>query len=670
MTELKRVYGRKMIMLSAILVLMNFILFILSCDSGSDITATDDELTEYISTYSQTIESTIKQSQNLSMLNIYDDGFGSNNIEKTAKDFSALSDITLTYGENRGIVILSDYHMTDLVFAAFMIIISAVLLAERRNGLASLIRSTSGGRTRLYFSRIGVLIISAVTGAVLLYGGNYLGAVLTFGDMGISRAIQSVPEFSMCTYRISVGEYLIYSTGVKTLAVSTAALLFFTLISLLGTVGAYLFGGILAAVQVLFYLLIPSVSSLNVLKFVNLFAAIRADDYFRVYQNLNVFGRPVSILYAGVSFCISVLIICFISGIFMHGKMYLKGEHFAERVILAVRKLTEKYAVCRTLFGWEGYKLIICQYGGIIVICAFLAAYSQAVKYDYFYPQNPYELEWYAKYEGEMTAEKLSDMETQKARLERSIELFQNRLDEIISEEPVDWDSWGKTKRFLDEAQAKYDALLPIIKNVRSGMEYTERTGNTISLIKPYSYDLMLRRDGKTVRRNSLFILTGIICAVSGIYSFEQQNRMDGTLRSAYRGRTALNICKIVWVMLICAVLCAAVHSVQLIRIDMQLGLNDLSAPIQSLDFMRDYPTYMTIRQYIIIIFAVRAFAACVIGLICALISRLCSDTASSMGICVFMAAASCFIPRIFSDAEWISALFWIGGYSRPGPFI
>lgn len=661
MNELKRVFGRKIIMLSVILVLLNFILFTLSCDSGRDITAVGDELAEYISSYNQTVESTVKQSRELSMLNIYKDGFGSKNIEKTAEDFSALSDIAPAYGDNRGIVVLSDYHMTDLIFAAFMIIISAVLLAERRNGLANLIRSTSGGRTRLYFSRIGVLVISAVSGAVLLYGGNYLGAVLTFGDMGIPRAIQSVPEFSMCSYRISVGDYLICSAGVKILAVLTAALLFFTLISLLGTVGAYLFGGIFAAVQVLFYLLIPSVSSLNVLKFMNIFAAVKADDYFRVYQNLNIFGRPVSIHYAGVSFCVSVFLICLVSGIFIHGKMYLKREHFAESILLAVRKFTEKHSICRTLFGWEGYKLIIRQYGGIIVICAFLAAYSQAVKYDYFYPQNPYELEWYAKYEGEMTAEKLSDMETQKSRLERSINLFQSRLDKIISEKTVDWNTWGKIKAFLDEAQAKYDTLLPIIENVRSGMEYTARTGNSVSLIKPYSYDLLFRRDTKTVQRNSLFILIGIICAVSGVYSFERQNRMDGTLRSAYRGRTALDLCKIVWVVLLCAVLCAAVHSVQLIRINMQLGLSGLDAPVQSLDFMRNYSAYMTIKQYIIVKFAARASAACVVGLVCTSISKLCRDTSSSMGICGFVTAASCFIPQAVSGAEWVSALFWIG---------
>ena len=662
MNELKRICSRKTVLLSVMTVLMNFILFTFSCDSGRNITADGDELTEYISSYSHISENTVRKSRELGMLGIYSSGFGRENIRKTSEDFAEISDITLTYGDNRGIVVLSDQHMTDIIFAAFMIIISAELLSERRNGLACLIRSTAGGRVRLYFSRIAVLVIFAVSGAVLMYGGNYLGAFLTFGDMGISRAVQSIPEFSMCTYRISAGEFLVYSAGVKILAVLAASMLFFTLISVLGTAGAYLFGGTFAAVQILFYLLIPSVSSLNLLKYMNIFAAVKADDYFRIYRNLNIFGKPAAILYAGVSFCVLIIIVCFVSGIFIHGKSYPKNEHFAERMILAIRRLAEKHPICRSIFGWEGYKLIICQYGGIIIAFAFLAAYSQAVKYDYFYPLNTYELEWYAKYQGEMTADMLDDMELQKMRLERSIAMFKKRIEEILSKEPIDWNAYGKTQAFLDEAQAKYDALLPIIENVRSGVKYTEETGDPLRLIKPYSYDLMFRHDEKTVSRNSLFILIGIVSAVSGVYSFENRNRMSITLRSAYRGRTALNVCKMIWVILICAVLCTAIHSVQLIRIDMQMGLNDLDAPVQSLDFMRDYPEYMTIMQYIAVKYASRASAACIIGLVCAFISRLCSDTSSSMGVCAFAAAFSCFIPAVFPQAEGLSALFWLKG--------
>ncbi len=640
MNELKRVYGRKTMLLSVILVLLNFTLFMLSCDSGSSITAQGDELREYISAYARSIEKTIEQSKNIAMLSIYNEGFGSKNIAKTAEDFSSLSDITLTYGDNRGISVFSDYRMTDIIFAGFMIIISSALLAERRNGLAMLIRSTAGGRVKLYFSRIFVLVVSSAAGAALLYGGNILGAYLAFGDMGLSRAIQSLPEFSGCVYRLSAGGYLLCCVGVKALAVLAVSALFFTLISLLGAEGAYLSGGAFAAAELLFYALIPEASYFNVLKFVNIISAVTADGYFRIYRNLNIFGRPVPILTAGVFFCIICFLICFASGILIHGKMYPKTEHIAERIILDLRKFLEKRSVCRTLFGWEGHKLLICRHGGIILICAFLAAYSQAVKYDYFYPINTYELEWYAKYRGEMTVEMLNDMETRKARLERSIDLFQTGLEKLLSEEPVDRNTYGKTQAFLDEAQAKYDSLAPIAENVRGGVEYTQKTGRRLMLIKPYSYDLMFRRDEKTVRRNSSFVLIGIICAASGVYSFERQNRMDGALRSAYRGRAALNACKIIWVVIICTVLCTAVHSVQLIRIDSQMGLNDPDAPLQSLEFMRDEPAYMTIMQYIILIFAVRAVAACLVGLICTLISRLSSDNAMSMGICAFAAAA------------------------------
>lgn len=660
MNELKRVYGKKTILLSVIVVMLNFVLFMLSCDNNRSITAEGNELREYISSYSQSIEKIVRESKNLSLLNIYGSGFGSENIEKTARDFSALSDITLTFGDNRGIIVFSDYHLTDLVFAAFMIIISAVLLSERRNGLANLIRSTSGGRVKLYFSRIAVLVFSAAAGAFFLYGGNILGAYLTCGDMGSSRAIQSVPEFSMCVYPITIGKYLLYCICVKSLAALSAGVLFFTLMSLFGTAGAYLFGGIIAAVELLFYLLIPDVSFWSFLKFVNIFAAVRADDYFRIYRNLNIAGRPVSILYSGVFFAVLIILICFISGIFIHGKMYPKTEHLSDRIILSVRKFTEKHAVCRTLFGWEGYKLFIRQYGGIIVICAFLAAYSQTVKYDYFYPVKIYELEWYAKYEGEMTDEMLSDMETQKSRLERSIALFQSAIDKLLSSDPIDWESYGKAQARLDEAQGKYDTLMPIIDNVRDGLEYTSRTGNRIMLIKPYSYDLLFMRDEKTVRRNSLFILIGIVCSVSGVFSFERQNRMNGTLRSVYRGRAALNLCKIIWVLLICFVLCISVSFVQIIRIDSQMGFNNLDAPVQSLEFMRDFPHYISITRYIALIFGIRAAAACIIGLICAFIGKLCKDKASALGVCTFLAAALCLFPQV-GGSEKLGILFWLG---------
>lgn len=660
MNELKRIYSRKVSLLFVMLVLLNFTLFMFSCDDNKDITLSGEELDSYIFSYGGFIEGIVGQSGSLSLLNLYDTGFGSRNIAKTAEDYGKLANITPVYGDNRSTVIFSDYHLTDIFLAAFLIIISTKLLDERRNGLAGLVRSTSGGRVKLYFSRIFTLMFSSVLGAACLYGGNIIGLQISYGSIGFGRPIQSVPEFKLCPYNITVGEYFAYSIAIKAAVCLTIAVAFFMLASLLGTAGSYLFGGAAAVSELLAYLLIPPVSGFNILKFVNVFSAVRADDYFRVYCNLNIFGAPVSIFKVSAIACLAVFIICFISGIFIHEKMYVAREHFTERLMLKIRRFIERHAMCRTLFGWEGYKLLVRQFAALIIAAVFAAALSQAMKYSYFYVIDPNALEWYDKYQGVINEEMLSRMEEDKAHLETTIELFQQQLDDIMSKDPVDSDAYYRVLDVLILTQAKYDALMPILDNVRDGVEYSSSTGREIMNIMPYSYDMLIVRDLKTVRRSSIFILIGIVAAVSGVYSFERQNHMELLLHSAYRGRRTVNLYKLVWIVLVCGFLALSVHLIQFNIIRSDMGLNDLDAPVQSLMFMRDFGPYISIKQYLILLFALRMSVACAVGLVCAAISRMSNDTSSSLGISAFTAALFCLAPAMIGISSGL--IYWLGG--------
>lgn len=661
MIELKRIYSPKIILLFVVMALLNFVLFMLSCDENKVITLSEEELGEYISSYHEFIDRTIKQSESLSMLNIYGGGFGSKNISKTAEDYGKLSEIVPSYGENRGIVVFSDYHLTDLFLVAFLIIISTQLLAERKNGLVALVRSTAGGRARPYFSRVGAILFASFLAAFCLYGGNILGIEISFGAVEMNRPIQSVPEFVLCPYKISIGEYFTAVIGMKALACLTAAMIFFTLISLLGTAGAYLFGGLVLLLELLAYMLIPQVSFFNFLKYINIFAAVKDDDYFRVYQNLNIFGNPVPILSASLSACAVIAVLCFLVGIYIHEKMYVSREHFAQHLYMKIKMLAERHGICRSIFGWEGYKLIIRQFGGIIIIAVFTAALSQTLKYGYFYPVDPYAIVWYAKYEEVISEEMLSGMKQEKTKLEESMEISRKLLEDMAERGELNTPAYSALEQRLQEAEDQYNALLPIIENVRDGADYTHRTGRTIMLIKPYSYDLLIKRDIKTVKRNSIFILIGIIAAISGVYSFERQNHMDIMFRSSYRGRFTVNVVKPIWVIVISAVLTVSVHMIQLYIIYSDMGLNNIDVPIQSLMFMRGFKPYISIRQYIILLFAVRMIVSCIVGLICSAISRLCGDTAASLGISAFTAAIFALAPEIIG-LESAGLIYWIGG--------
>ena len=214
---------------------------------------------------------------------------------------------------------------------------------------------------------------------------------------------------------------------------------------------------------------------------------------------------------------------------------------------------------------------------------------------------------------------------------------------------------------FLGQAIEDRDGLLPVLENMRDGFVYTERTGNVVYLIKPYAYDLLIQRDEQTRNRASLYILIGIIGAVSGVFAYDRQNNMKSTLMSSYRGRKVLTTAKIGIVLIVCTITCVSLHLIQLVQIGKLLGYNDISVPVQSLMFMRDFKLYISISEYLFLLFAVRAAGACLVGFVCAAVSRLCTDTMSAMGVSIFALAIPSVFAEIIPNGEFASAVYIIG---------
>ena len=115
-------------------------------------------------------------------------------------------------------------------------------------------------------------------------------------------------------------------------------------------------------------------------------------------------------------------------------------------------------------------------------------------------------------------------------------------------------------------------------------------------------------------------------------------------------------------VILICTVSCIAVHMIQFVQIDRFMGYNDISVPVQSLPFMRDFGPYISIAQYFVLMFAVRALFTCVTGILCAIVSRLCPDTSSAMGISVFIFTVPYFLSQMIPGADIVNAVYLISG--------
>jgi len=642
MFEIKRILlNRKTVMLIIVISLLNFILFSLSCDENREITLLGDDLKQYVENiYPEFLTTTAKQAETLSqsMLSGKSGSFTKKNIDKTGNDFRRLSGIQPIFGENRGIVLFSDYHLTDIIFLGIILLLVFGFDEENSKGLKYIIRSTVNGRMKLAVYRLLALLTGTVALSILLYGGNIIAAYINFGDMGLSRPIQSVPEFMRCSFKISVGEYLIYQTLAKCLAVLAAASLLYLLISIFNTIITAIVFAVLAVSSLMLYSLILPTSSLNLIKFANIVALLKADDFFKEYCNLNIFTNPVGMLVVTLIFGITLLVIASAFAIFINGLIYDKP---AALPFYSITNKISSFLSRKTpqlpLFLWEGLKILFSQKGIVFIAICFLIPLSSAMKYRYLYALNKYELEWHKKYDGIITEELLNEMYAEYDILSTKLKKLTEELDKYLQEGGSPYTiGYINSLKDKNELESKTQALERIIDTTEGGLKYYKETGRKVWLIKPYSYDMLLKDDTKTVQRNTLYILLGIIGAFAAVMSYERQNGMTLTLRTAYRGRHRLIAMKLLWVFLISVTFALAVHFIQFFQISNSImKYNDLSAPLQSLSFMRNFPLYIPIWFYLVLLYAMRAFIAFACGIFVSFISAFRNDSISVMGICV-----------------------------------
>ena len=658
MSELKRVFHRKTLLILAVLCAMNLILFVLSIDSQKAVTYRGEELEIYLERYPTFLKNTVENGSNMGMLSMYKKGFASESLKKTTELYRALKGTTVEAGENNGIVLLIQYQLTDLFLLVFLFLIVMEFQAERKKGLVYLVRSTAHGRSRLFLQRMAILAFATFVGALVFYGANFLGALWGYGIGNLGRSLQSLPEFMKCPYRMTIGGYLLRALFLKMTGCFCVAVLFYALIGCLNAVLAYLLSILLIAGEVLTGLLIPPISSFNGFRFINLFTLIRCKDYYEDAVFLNIFGKarealPVMLILFAVLFALTLLL-----GYVIHGRKYVMTSHFGERFFNALAKLRERFALQHTLFGWECYKLLWKQKGLLVLAAVFIVHLVLSSQYEYYYPVDIFERMYYIEYRGEITPERVQRAVTSMDILKTAEEGLKARIEEMSQRVPYPAQQIFGMQESIQTLQWKQQSLMPILTDLQSCLAYEESTGHDLYLVAPFYYDLLLNRDEKTKTRASFLILTSLLAALAGVFAFDRQNHVEEIMHSTYRGRRLTTSIKILLVLLFCIVSCAALHFIQYYRVSqVDTGLPDLIRPVQGIRFLRDFPIYMPIWAYLMLWFLARIAAACVLGLIISAVSRHCSDVTTAVGVSCFLMILLIAFGALVPAAWWLSPI-------------
>lgn len=663
MKELRRLLKGRLFVFLGLLLILNFSLMYFSCDENKEITLSGEALDEYINSYGDFIDRTIENGKKIGALSVYSDGFTRGNITESTRAYEALKGLELVSGENRAIVVFSNFKIPDAILIGLIIVISIWLTEERDNGITALTRSTRNGRTALYLTRTAILFFLSVVFSAALTVSSVSAGFASFGFTDLSRPIQSIPEFRLCTYKIAISDYLIISVLLKAFAAFVVGILIHALSLIIKRAFAVVITAGFMIVSVVLYVTVIPTAEYNHLKYINPTALLFSDCYFKEHCNLNFFSLPVNFISGAVIvFAVLSAVIIAVGGV-AQIKIYPKTSFGENRLVLKIRELIFRKLPSPPMFIHEGRKLLIYQAGVLFIAATFVCAFASVTQYKYVYPIDREEEKWYSYFRGDITEEMCGRMQEEYDSLTRQIEVLQENIDAENSKEKPDIKAlmtYASRKAYVETQQK---ALAPILENAYDAVSYTERTGTVLQNIEPYPYRFLLTQDTKTTYLSSLYILIGIICAVSGVFSCENSSNMRSLIRTTRRGRIGNIAAKLVWVSITAIILTVSVHLIQLFCIESLRGFNDLDAVAQSIPCIRNFPFKVTILEFLIILFAMRSLGGIVIGLIASLISKFCSD--KSMAICISLIVLA--LPSVllsgfdvFIPTDIISALYLV----------
>lgn len=662
MSESRRIFlSRKTLLTWVLALFLCCIFFAYDCNSAKDITLSGAELQSYIDSYPDFLQSVKDNATGIGMLAALSDntGFTRNNIDKTLADYSRLEGLSMVHGENKGIVVFSNFVLGDGVIVAVVLAVLLQFAEEKSKGLSYLVRCTRNGRSRLSLERSAILAVTALSTSLLVTVACMITSRILCGEAALSRPLQSVPEFSLCSYPITIGQYLLLTILLKALAAFALGLLVQLLLVWFEAIPAILISGTVTLTEFLLYTLILGTDKLSGFKLANIIALLRTEIFFKHYYNINLLGHAVDfLLFSAVVLLVLAVGMVTLSAVCSARCMELNLEL---GFLGKIKVWLSRHAPNPPLLFWE-LKKVFWQQKGIIILAAIIYfAASSCLEYEYFYLINEQKDYYYEKYAGTITQEKVDEMQAEYDEEMCKLLSKDNEAIYLLEHDP-------ENEKLTYLLQVCYDlsmnlqALEAVMEEAQGALTYTLETGVETQLVKPDAYEMLFVSDTSTTDKNSMFILLGLIGLFSGLVACEKESNMTVWLHTLFNGRGRLALTKIAIIAVTVPVLVLAVSAAQLYQVAEAIGFNDLSATAQSIALFRDFAFPISIGGYLLLVYALRILFAFLIGLAVLLTSyfspnRVMTLFTSFMLLVVPMVLALAGIVDIFSVADLLG--YW-----------
>ena len=595
---------------------------------------------EYLCTYPEYLQSIQDNRQTMLSFPMFhqDDGFSRRNVCKTADDFGVLTPLALELGADGAVVSLFSFPLTDYFLLLILGVAALSFLAERKQGLWSLIYALPKGRLRLGVHRLGILLALSCASVLLLYGSTLLAGFCLYGGLhDLHRPIQSISIFGNLPIPGEIGPFLLQYLCFRMAAASLIAMLLWLVFSLMDNVKyTLLAGSAFLAVEYGLHRFLPQQSVFNLFKYFNVFTYITSSDLYTRYLNINVFGFPWSIRHISELAAVPLAVVLGAGCVLVQAyKRPSQGGHLLERAAYALNRLWDAFFEKLPLWGMELYKILLLQRGAAVVLLVLYLACTSS----YIAPVPPsseqevYEQQFLARWGGELCADTFLEMERLQADLERTIAQY-TQAAEDYDRGALSFSDYTLAAYEGERAQQKLEAL----HTVRARAAHLQALGAQRHFT-PYLLDetpfqgVYGQPAGANQQLRALLALAAMVLLLGGAMAYEGQSGVIPLLASTPRGRRELLFRKAAAAALLAVTVGGAMYAMETYSFSQNAPPELWGAAVQNLSDLERFPFPCSVRGFVAGLLMFRLLALFSYGL-----------TALALSSCVNRPAPACLL--------------------------
>lgn len=560
-----------------------------------------------VSGYDTYLKSVQKSKDKFSTISIFEnsqeDTFSSRNIQKSASDYSHLSSNNIKWTPSKMITSSAESIWTDVLLILLMFLfVGGMITEEKEKGLFYITRSTKYGISQSISAKLSALFIHTLIFTVLFYCSNYLFFGLSVGWCDVSASIQSIASYMESNLSISILEYIllsVFTKGVVLFAIG-AILTAFCVISK-KIILPYLIGFCLCGVSFILYTFIPQASKLSPLKYLNVIGLLKTENLYGAYLNFNLFGHPVSRL--NCSWILIVLLA--VIGISLTFVSFNKGTSLQSgRTSIA---FTIPFKPHSNLMRHEGYKIMIMNRALIILlIFSALIGYQDLSEKYTPSPQELYYQDIMLQLEGKQTAEKISLIETERARYEEAFKQIE-KIDEMISNGEID-ENVGDT---MKSQWYSVTAFYPAFQRVEQQHDLVSK--NNGNYIYDTGYLYLFGAMGNDFVLDLLLLSIGLIFAFSSTISMEHQNGSLYLLCATKKGKLKIIISKILVCFISASIFAIVPFICRFVSISKIFPMHGFSFAVNNIPCFQELPFHISVGGFVLLFLLSQVLSALII---------------------------------------------------------